>query len=248
MQLADNEVHLWFADLERIDRALIPRYRALMSAGERQRNERYRFEHLREADCVTRALVRTVLSRYVPLAPDEWRFSPGEHGKPEIDQPGLELPLRFNLSHTSRYVVCAVGLERDLGVDIERTQRRNSVLNIANRYFSEQEVDELFRLPATQQEDRFFDYWTLKEAYMKASGEGIALGLGNFGFCLTGRDRIRVRFSDSLSDNPEHWWFWLHRLSPDHRLALAVRTGSRPPALRLFRTTPLASADSELPC
>lgn len=239
VKLADNELHLWLVDLEAVEPGLLAAYRDLMSEDELERNQRYRFDSGRFADCVTRALVRTSLSRYVDVDPTAWRFEKGEHGKPEISAPTKIAPLRFNLSHTKRYIVCAITRRDDLGVDIETTQRKNDVLNIADRYFSQREITDLFDLPEHRQHDRFFDYWTLKEAYMKARGEGISLGLGNFSFSIPPKGDIGISFTAQIQDEPQHWQFALFSPKADARLAYAVRSGVRP-VVRLFETVPLS--------
>ncbi len=216
-----------------------------MSDEERARNRRFRFEVDRRADCTTRALCRTVLSRYADVAPGDWQFVKGAHGKPEIAAPSPALPLRFNLSHTRDYVVCAVALDCDLGVDIECVQRSNDVLSIADHYFSPRETRDLFALPPSQQENRFFDYWTLKEAYMKASGEGVSLGLDNFSFELGAGD-IALHLSPAINDDPTRWRFWRCDPYPAHRLALAFKAGAGTPVeLRLLETVPLTDREIE---
>lgn len=244
--LSTTDVHLWLTDLEQVSDSLIPAYLDLMNPQELERNQRYRFAADRFADCVTRALARTVLSHYTGVAPASWSFAKGAHGKPEIDTPQPELPLRFNLSHTHRYVVCAVALECDLGVDIECVTRSNNVLAIADHYFSAREIQDLFALPKTGQENRFYDYWTLKEAYLKARGEGISLGLKNFSFDLVSGADIAIHFTPAIADDPARWLFRLLSPCPDHRLAVALKAGSAPPSgLRLFETVPLTSTVRE---
>ena len=133
LQLADNEVHIWSVDASRVGSELIADYRALMSTQELERNDRYQVEHARQTDCIARALVRTVLSRYINKAATDWIFVKSEHGKPELAN--SPKPLRFNLSHSGGYIVCAVSWEKDVGVDIENIQRKNDVLAIADRFF-----------------------------------------------------------------------------------------------------------------
>ena len=240
MQLEENDVHLWLVDLQTVERTRVDDYLALMSDDERERNGRYRFAEGRFTDAVTRALARTVLSRYVDLPPTAWHFSRGEHGKPEIDMPGLEQPLRFNLSHSRGYVVCAVTLRRDIGVDVEWTERANALEEIAGRFFSAAEVAAFSALAECQKKRRFFDYWTLKEAYMKACGEGISLGLGNFSFQLPDDGRIAIAFGEALQGDPAQWQFWLGDVAADHRLAVALRAPTDTEIrLRLFDTVPL---------
>lgn len=242
MHLTENDVHIWSVDIARVNPALISSYRAIMSAEELERNQRYRFEKNRFSDCVTRALARDVLSKYADRSPESWSFSKGEHGKPELTN--SPVPLRFNLSHTSHHVVCVVTPIYDVGIDIEHTARKNDVLAIADRYFSEQEVTDLFELPVERQADRFFDYWTLKEAYMKASGEGISLGLGNFSFHFDESKAARISFGEKIIDNPDSWSFQQFNPAEDHRMALAICCGRHNKTkltISQFSTVPLTA-------
>lgn len=235
-KLVADQLHIWRLSINDVDPQLLSAYRDLLSPEELQRMGRFKFDHLQRDYAIARALVRTTLSKYVDVAPTSWRFTQGEHGKPEIDH--CPVPLRFNLSHTNKQIVCAVMLEKDIGIDIENIERNNDVLSIADRYFSALELKELFSLPVNRQVDRFFDYWTLKEAYMKADGGGISLGLGNFGFSFG--DDIAVSFSSKLADSEDQWRFWLFRPEFDHRMALAVRTGvDREVELQQFSAMPL---------
>jgi 4'-phosphopantetheinyl transferase len=241
LQLGANEIHVWLASCADIeDSALLDRYRHLMSAAEIERQQRYRFERDRHRDLITRALVRTTLSRYAATAPTDWSFHEGEHGKPEIITPEnseLPSPLRFNLSHSRDRVVCAVTLQHDIGIDIEYTDRHNDVLTIAKHYFSASEREALLALPADRQRDAFFDYWTLKEAYIKARGEGISLGLAKFSFLLQ-QQPIGISFAPSFGDDAAAWQFGLYRTSPDYRMALAWRWPG-PTQVRLFEGVPM---------
>ncbi len=234
--LQPGTIHLWLADCAASrDPALLARYHDLLSEGEYQRQQRYRFERDRHRDLIARALVRTCLSQYANVDPECWRFERGEHGKPQVAEPSIDL--NFNLSHSHNWVACAIA-RKPVGVDIEYCGRPNDVLAIAERYFSATESRALFALPEHAQRERFFDYWTLKEAYMKARGEGISLGLGNFSFDLSTGETIAVGFHDSLGDDPAAWQFRLLRPEPEYRLALALREASAPITLEIFRGAP----------
>ena len=237
MELGRDEVHLWLARCDDIEApALLARYAGLMNQAELERQQRYRFERDRHRDLVARALVRTTLSRYATIAAADWRFHKGEHGKPEIETPPL--PLRFNLSHSKDRVVCAVALHHDVGVDVEYTSRRNDVLAIAKHYFSPREIEDLFALPEQHQREAFFDYWTLKESYIKARGEGISLGLAKFSFRL--QRAITIGFVPGFDDDATHWQFKLYRPEADYRMALALRqSGDRPLRVRCFDVVPM---------
>jgi len=198
-------------------------YRALLSPEEHERMARLVFERDRRRFLLTRALVRTMLSRYAGVAPAEWAFIANVHGRPEIlDRPNGVPDLRFNLSHTEGLIACAVTIGREVGVDVEHVQRRLTQ-DVAGRFFAPSEVNNLRALPDDEQARTFFDYWTLKEAYIKARGFGLALPLADFAFTLAPPAPPQIAFEPALEDDPATWQFAQDWPTPVHRLALAVR-------------------------
>ncbi len=249
ISLSNSEIHLWICRSEAIrNPSLLARYSTLMTPEESAKQSRYHFEKDRHQALVTRALVRTVLSKYAPISPEDWRFDKGERDKPEIQPPKhIEIPrLRFNLSHAKNFIVCGVTLEKDLGVDVEYCQRDNDVLGIADRFFSPTEVKELFSLPENKQRSRFFDYWTLKESYIKACGMGLAIPLDDFSFSIidSSPPQVSISFAPQRRDIPEHWQFWLMYPNASHRLSVGIRSiDKKDYQLKLFETVPLESAN-----
>lgn len=239
-----DEVHVWTVDPEALtDPALLERYEGLLSDDERARRDRFRFERGRHECLVTRALVRTTLSRYVPVAPERWRFVANRHGAPALAPGQVEPPLRFNLAHTRGLIACAVTVDRDVGVDVEWTGRRGASVALADHFFSPSEARALRALPAEQQRERFFRLWTLKESYIKARGMGLAIPLDRFSFRLDdGSDPIRIELDEGLEDEAEAWQFALWQPTPAHRLAVGVRRGAGMPdlAIRIRESVPLA--------
>jgi 4'-phosphopantetheinyl transferase len=224
--LGRSDVHLWLTTPERvIESGVIGFYDALMTAEERARQQRFHFEKDRRDCLITRALVRTTLSRYAPVPPAAWVFGQNQHGRPHLMPGQCEPDLRFNLSHTQGLIACAVTLGRDIGVDVESMARPRSVIEVADRYFSASEVRALRALPAGQQPERFFQYWTLKESYIKARGMGLALPLEQFSFELDRTPPIGIAFDPRLGDDPRRWQFEQMRPTPDHMLALGVDRG-----------------------
>ena len=231
LSLARNEIHLWTTKpqdiLKDIDNSAIKeRYQNLLTADETTKQQRYKFENDRHDALITRAFVRDLLSYYADVEPADWRFDKGEKDKPEIVNPPL--PLRFNISHTKDLIICAVTLSDDLGCDVENTTRTNDVLSIADRYFSPSETKELFSLPKEQQRHRFFDYWTLKESYIKAWGLGLAIPLKDFSFNIRASDNemngnITLDFAKHREDQPHVWRSWLFTPNTEHRIAVSLR-------------------------
>lgn len=245
IKLLNNEIHLWILNPVTIrEPLLLARYQQLITTEESERVQRYRFEKHRHDALITRAFVRDTLSHYCQRKPEDWRFEKGEKDKPEIIDPPL--PLRFNLSHTEGMIVCAVCLDHDLGVDVEYIERNTDTLAIADRYFSPSEVQELFSLGDDKSKrSRFFDYWTLKESYIKAWGLGLAIPLDHFSFHIGHSDdkvtnhNIHLSFAAQRNDRPEDWQSWLFYPNKNHRMALSIRDGEQSYQLKLFRSTPL---------
>jgi 4'-phosphopantetheinyl transferase len=240
--LAEDRIDLWLVLHDEIDdAALLASYRELLSDEERAREGRFLRGQDRQQFLLTRVLVRTVLSRYVAVSPGQWRFSTLEHGKPAIENDAArQAGLSFNIAHTHGLVVLAVSKERALGVDVERLARKPVSLQIAERYFAPEEVAALVALPREQQMSRFFDYWTLKEAYIKARGMGLAIPLDQFSFEWAPDGAVRISIAPSLADQPTRWQFWQRRPADGYALALCAELrGAASPQLAMARLDPL---------
>lgn len=248
-------VDLWCFEYEDAveDERLVAEYRELLSEAERGRYERFYFERDRLQYLATRALVRTVLSRYAAVSPQDWRFRIDERGKPSVRQPLTPLPLNFNLSNTRGLVACAVSVGHErVGVDVERLDRQNDLDALADRYFCPTESRALRALDAAARPRRFFDYWTLKESYIKARGLGLAIPLDSFRFQIArdersgeeeehGRvsERIAIEIDASQRDEASRWRFAVIDSPPRYALALGVDTGGESLSVRAARVTPL---------
>ena len=135
--------------------------------------------------------------------------------------PASATGLHFNLSHTRGLIAVGVASGRDLGVDVEFVDR-GLTQDVAGRFFAPAEVRDLRALPDDQQAVTFFDYWTLKEAYIKARGMGLALPLDQFAFALDGDRPPTIAFGPAIADDPARWQFFQAWPLPRHRLAVAV--------------------------
>ena len=199
-------------------------YRALLTGDEWQRADRFAQEDDRARFVIGRALARSTLSRYFPVRPCDWPIAIDDRGRPELrERPPGAPDLRFNLSHTPGLIACAVTIGREVGVDVEFVGRRLTYDNIPERFFSASEVADLRALPEEEQTTAFFDYWTLKESYIKARGLGLALPLGQFTFRRR-RDRApAIEFAPELRDDPASWQFAQFWPTARHRMAVAVR-------------------------
>jgi 4'-phosphopantetheinyl transferase len=221
-----NDIHLYFSYPEHIsDPGLLCCYESLLSADERARMARFHFARNRHQYLVTRALIRTSLSAYYPIEPAAWQFGKNRYGKPEISYPDANLTIRFNLSHTLGLTVCAIAHHHDIGVDVEDSQRstRASFSSLGS-YFTEQEIEDLGKVSEDQQQQRFFDYWTLKESYIKARGGGLSIPLSKFSFRFQANKLMGFSVHPDLQDDAECWQFWRIPLADRYRIALAIKS------------------------
>jgi 4'-phosphopantetheinyl transferase len=138
-------------------------------------------------------------------------------------------PLEFSLSHTRGLVVCAVALRDAVGVDLEWPGREVARAELSRRFFAPAEADWLAALPATEQRAAFFELWTLKEAFIKAVGVGMAMPLADFAFSLAGHDSATISFAKPHGERSAEWQFHRLRLPGEHQAAVAIR---RPAAQR----------------
>ncbi len=241
LKLKPNEIHLWVAFPDEIrDPKLLRAYEKLMSPQEQARHERFRFEKDRHLFRISRALIRSTLSRYHKIVPHAWRFVTNTYGRPEIERLPDMPPLRFSISHTKGIVACGFVLQRDIGVDVENLQRSTDLLKISEQTFSRREHEDLMNLPEEMQPNHSFHYWTLKESFIKAQGKGLSFPLQHFSFHISKNEPLRISFDAELNQNPDHWQFWLLRPTDRHSMALSLCKGTEPTYdLKMMNVVPL---------
>ncbi|MCG8332947.1 MAG: 4'-phosphopantetheinyl transferase superfamily protein [Proteobacteria bacterium] len=239
LELSKSRIDLWCVFQDEItDQDLLNDYEKLLSPDERDQWPKFHFEKHRHQYLVSRALVRTTISRYLIGHPGDWRYVKNKYGRPEIIQQQNHKNLRFNLSHTEGMIILGICLDDDLGVDVEDIKRDRSLIGIADRYFSPLEVEELRSLPEDQQQTRFFDYWTLKESFIKARGMGLSLPLDQFSFHLGTNKPFQISFDSN--DDHTLWQFWQIRLSEKHIGAIAIQRSQQSNyQLTIKKTIPL---------
>ncbi|HTQ98685.1 MAG TPA: 4'-phosphopantetheinyl transferase superfamily protein [Candidatus Acidoferrum sp.] len=192
--LSRDSVQLWLLQ-EPVDLAAgrADTFAAWLDKEERERWQLFQRVNDRQSFLLAHGLVRGVLARYCGCEPAALRFSRDTHGKPHLLTQDARLSaLRFNLSHTRGFCVLAVTVDAEIGVDVEDERRAAEMLALAQRYFSPDEVQWLQQLDASALRAGFFRLWTLKEAYVKARGVGLKLGLDTFtiGFAGAGEPRL----------------------------------------------------------
>lgn len=236
--LPPGEIHLWLCfHGDAGSNALTAACRALLTTQELSKQDRFHFARDRHRYLLTRAMVRSVLSRYAPVQPQAWQFAAGAFGRPRIDAPMAEEAhgLDFNLSHTDGLIALALARNIALGVDAENVGRKAS-LDIADHFFSPAETKALRALPSPMQATRFFELWTLKESYIKARGMGLQIPLDSFGFALDpdgGGIEFALADARANDDDAQRWQFWQLQPTPAHLVALCAAPGATSSAARI---------------
>jgi 4'-phosphopantetheinyl transferase len=221
LRIEPREVHVWRAELRQAVH-VIDGLRATLDTEELSRANRFVFERHRLRYVAAHGMLRQLLSAYVGIAPDRIELGRARYGKPYLLGDGARSALRFNLAHSSDLMLVAIGVRRELGVDLEFIGRRRDVAGIARHFFSPNEVTTLTALPADERLAAFYRCWTRKEAYIKACGRGLKMRLDDFDVSLEpGVSRGLLR-SALATDEPERWRFADLRAGPGFEAALAV--------------------------
>jgi 4'-phosphopantetheinyl transferase len=170
--LTNNEVHVWVADLETV--AKEREFAKLLSPDELERAKRFHFESDRRNFIAARGLLRTFLADYTKTSAANLQFSYSPNGKPSLAFAAQFGNLQFNLSHSDGVAIYAFAQNHKLGIDIESLRPFAEMHEVAGRCFSAHEQSTLRTLSSPKQEEKFFRYWTRKEAVLKCTGEGFS--------------------------------------------------------------------------
>jgi 4'-phosphopantetheinyl transferase len=218
ISLSSEVVHVWAAPLtagpDRLDSLL-----QLLTSDERQRAARFVSVLARTEFIVARATLRLLLSRYVNDHPSQHRFAHGGNGKPSL----IGRELFFNVSHTRGLAVYAFTRRGEVGIDVEQLRPRATLLDMAARFFAPGEAAAIHALPPELREEAFFHVWTRKEAFIKATGHGLAFGLERFEVSVPPDDPARVRHVDGDTGAGATWSLTALTPAAGYVAALAIQ-------------------------
>ena len=220
--LQPDEVHFFYTMADEIqDHLLLEKYHKISSKKEKEKTNRYLFEKDRHNCLVTRGLQRFVLSQCTDIPPESLVFEESCYGKPDIKPGSTNIPVKFNLSHASGLTACAVILNNEIGIDVEDSTRKIN-LNIADRFFSRQESEYILNMPEHKKKETFFDFWTLKESYIKAKGKGLSIPLAKFSFRIN-NNKTSIHFDESYNDNSDNFIFFRFPLLKRFKAAITIQ-------------------------
>jgi 4'-phosphopantetheinyl transferase len=225
---------LWFLHTERFREAsTTARWLVFLQDDERSRYAALGSPATKREYLATRALARIALAHYSGGAPESLRFRTGSLGRPELTSP--ELPdLRFSLARTRELAVGLFALDHDVGVDVELVAPRD-VVPMAEHFFSPEERAAILGLVDAARLSRFYELWTLREAYLKARGLGLDLPLDQLVFRPTPTGDARAEFGPAIRDDPARWQFEILRFTDRHVAATCIRQPSSGARARIDR-------------
>ena len=155
---------------------------------------------------------------------DNLDFNYNEYGKPSLN---INHNIHFNISHSGYWVVCAFSND-DVGVDVEII--KNVDLKIVDRYFSKEEIYEFNTLSEEEQKERFFDYWTLKESFIKNIGKGLYYELSKFSIILDNDIYVKI---NNIRD-PDYF-FKQYYLDDKHKLSICLKNSNFPEQITFLK-------------
>lgn len=239
-QLHEGRIEVWCVELE-APISTLRQLDAILSGEEKGRASNFKFERHRTAFILARGLLRSLAARYLGISGSDIRFEYGANGKPHLTDSNLD----FNISHTDGMAVFAFALDCALGVDVERVRDIEDMLQIAQRFFAPSEAEELMSLPNEHRQKAFFDCWTRKEAFLKATGTGLSSPLSEFQVTTTptGEPTLLIPAWSGESS----WILRDLRMSSDFSGAIVYKAGDR----KLVQSgvlSPLALLESRIEC
>jgi 4'-phosphopantetheinyl transferase len=212
-----------------------------LSDDECERAARFRFDRDRRRFVAGRSALRSLVGSYLDVAPDEVAFEYGPQGKPFV--PGATLS--FNVSHSGGQAVYAFGSGLEVGVDVELLDHARYGDDVAERFFSPQEVDTLRGLAPAMRPAAFLRCWTRKEAFIKARGEGLSLPLDEFDVAFAPGAPPQILRTAWSAQEPAEWTLSdISEFCPGAVAALAVRST---PADAVFKGTHLRMIERSRP-
>lgn len=167
-----NFVDIWRGCLS-IEADIIAEKMDALSEPEKRKADNFKLPIMRRRYIAVRFLLRKTLANYLQIEPRALQFQADTYGKPFLACGSLH----FNISHTADLLMIAVANFADIGIDVEAIKPRGNLDGLAARCFAETEYQAWRQLSGAQQEEVFYRLWTKKEAFVKAVGRGIALGL-----------------------------------------------------------------------
>jgi 4'-phosphopantetheinyl transferase len=235
LQLSEDEIHIWASCLD-VARTALTVFAASLSKEERIRAKKYRFRRHQYRFIAGRGLLRAIVSQYLHIDPAKLVFEYNSHGKPEVTRQFNSSGIHFNLSHSDDMALFAVTIVGPVGIDIERLRLIKDAGELVNWFCSPRERELFQNLDSREKQRAFFHLWTRKEAFLKATGEGISRLLNQVEVSFRPREPAQLIAVLGESKRATRWS--IHGLSPAPGFVAAVAIQAKNVRLRCWKWGP----------
>ena len=235
LALKAGEIHIWIGELVQ-PASEFNRFLQTISIDERARAGRFHYQEKENRFIIRHGMLRMILGKYMGVKASELQFHYGKHGKPVINETFGKENIHFNISHSVGVALFAFVRNQQIGVDIEHIRDIPEMDQIVKRYFSEREQVCYRALPRDKRREAFFHYWTSKEAFVKALGEGLSRSLEKIDVTPVPGERNALHI---IAGGPceERGWS-IHTIRPTREYAGALAIQSENVTLRSFKWMP----------
>ena len=214
--LDSSTIHVWKVDLKLTD-SDYQQLKEYLDPEEHKRLQRYTHQQAQQQFLATRGRLKQLLGGYLGIPAGAIQFELGQHGKPRLGGTTIDDGLVFNVSHSGALALIAISKNRALGIDVEKINSRHNLQGMAQRCFSKQELSRWNQLTEPRKTNQFYDYWCAKEALLKATGRGLALGMQQ---CVVDLDRsVFINLPESYRTS--EWQLQRVEVGDDYRAFVA---------------------------
>lgn len=194
-------------------------YLTILTPAERTRLARIKHADQRQRQLEALAKMRVILGRYLEQTPQQIEFSRGQYGKPYV----AGQPVQFNLTHSKDVGMLAVVQTAEVGIDVECWHPLRNRDHLVKRYFATLEQASWSGLDESEKEAAFFRFWTAKEAFMKATGRGLGMGLGQCAFRLQPKPELVL--CPAEYGEPDDWLVLPLHNEPEYAASIVIQSG-----------------------
>lgn len=227
VNLENNDVHIWQLNVKKQITKLNDLWE-ILSDDEKQRAEGFKFAEHRERFVITHGILRFLLANYLNKKPEAIKFEYGLHGKPAVNNGRKHgYALTFNMSHSHEVAIFGFTKDNEIGVDIEYIKEKIEYEDLAKRFFSDNENQDLQKISTNRRKQAFFNCWARKEAFIKAIGKGLSFPLDKFDVDIN-KDK------KTLLLNEQNWLLCAINIASNYAAALAVANSSAKVKIQQF--------------
>jgi len=232
LELRSGEIHVWCVSLDQ-PASRFQELSQTLSPDEHTRAERFHFEKDRKHFVVSRGILRIILGSYLGAEPGDLQFCYGKHGKPALAGISGNERICFNSSRSEGLALYAFTRDREVGVDIQYIHDLPEMDQIVEHFFSVKEREAFYALPEDKRKETFFKYWTRKESFIKAIGDGLFCPMDSFDVSLSTGDPAGLLMIGGDSNETSGWS--VRDLKPASGFAAAFAVEGRNWQLRCCR-------------